>query len=65
MAYKWTFMVYMAGDNGKIFDDGMQLMDNLVGFGWNDIKEGIRTSLLSLLRMTFEHFIHQRKSFLV
>ncbi len=38
MTRKWTFMVYMAGDNGKIFDDGMQLMDNLLGYGWNDIK---------------------------
>jgi hypothetical protein len=32
-------MVYMAGDNGRIFDDGVQLLDNLVGYGWNDIKE--------------------------
>jgi hypothetical protein len=39
MAYEWTFMVYMAGDNGRIFKDGMQLMDNLEGCGWTDIKE--------------------------
>jgi hypothetical protein len=36
---KWTFMVYMAGDNGKVFDDGMRLMKNLEGYGWYDIKE--------------------------
>lgn len=39
MTRKWTFMVYMAGDNGRIFKDGMQLMDNLEGYGWVDIKE--------------------------
>ncbi|MBD3309504.1 hypothetical protein GF348_24205 [candidate division KSB3 bacterium] len=39
MRHEWTFMVYMAGDNGRIFKDGMQLMDNLEGYGWIDIKE--------------------------
>jgi len=32
-------MVYMAGDNGRVFKDGMQLMHNLEGYGWGDIKE--------------------------
>ncbi|MBN1877885.1 MAG: hypothetical protein JXA33_26930 [Anaerolineae bacterium] len=39
MTRKWTFMVYMAGDNGRVFKDGMQLMHNLEGYGWGDIKE--------------------------
>ena len=39
MERKWTFMVYMAGDNGKVFDDGMQLMDDLTAFGWQDLHE--------------------------
>jgi hypothetical protein len=38
MTRKWTFMVYMAGDNGKVFEDGTQLMDNLVGCGWDNIR---------------------------
>lgn len=39
---KWTFMVYMAGDNGKIFDDGddgKRLFHDLQQYGWNDIAE--------------------------
>lgn len=36
---KWTFMVYMAGDNGKIFDDGGRLMGNLEAAGWHDLAE--------------------------
>ncbi len=39
MTRKWTFMVYMAGDNGRIFDDGGQLMVDLQKFGWSDIAE--------------------------
>jgi hypothetical protein len=39
MTYKWTFMVYMAGDNGKFFNDGNQLMADLQQAGWSDIKE--------------------------
>jgi hypothetical protein len=39
MTREWTFMVYMAGDNGRIFEDGWQLMDNLEGYGWGDIRE--------------------------
>lgn len=39
MTRQWTFMVYMAGDNGKVFDDNMQLMDNLVGYGWQNIAD--------------------------
>ncbi len=39
MTRKWTFMVYMAGDNGRVLKDGMQLMDNLESYGWGDIKE--------------------------
>lgn len=35
----WTFMVYMAGDNGKIFDDNMQLMCDLQAYGWRDLAE--------------------------
>ncbi|MCA9994160.1 MAG: hypothetical protein KDE56_00350 [Anaerolineales bacterium] len=37
--HKWTFMVYMAGDNGRIFDDGMRLMADLQAYGWRDLKE--------------------------
>ncbi len=37
MAYKWTFMVYMAGDNGKVFDDRNSLMCDLQKEGWRDI----------------------------
>ena len=36
---KWTFMVYMAGDNGKIFDDGGQLMCDLKTFGWSNLAD--------------------------
>jgi hypothetical protein len=32
-------MVYMAGDNGRIFEDGSQLMGNLESYGWGDIHE--------------------------
>jgi hypothetical protein len=32
-------MVYMAGDNGKIFDDGGQLMGNLQTFGWRNLAD--------------------------
>jgi hypothetical protein len=39
MLRKWTFMVYMAGDNGRIFKDGTQLMDNLESYGWADIRD--------------------------
>lgn len=39
MTRKWTFMVYIAGDSGRIFEDGTQLMDNLEGCGWGDIRE--------------------------
>ena len=37
--HKWAFMVYMAGDNGRIFEDGLQLMDNLEGYGWYNISQ--------------------------
>ena len=36
---KWTFMVYMAGDNGKIFDDGRRLMADLQNFGWMNMAD--------------------------
>jgi len=36
---KWTFMVYMAGDNGKIFDDGQQLMADLQSYGWMNMAD--------------------------
>ncbi|WHZ29343.1 MAG: hypothetical protein OJF51_004145 [Nitrospira sp.] len=36
---KWTLMVYMAGDNGKIFDDGRQLMYDLQAFGWRNLAD--------------------------
>ena len=39
MTRKWTFMVYMAGDNGKMFDDGKRLMADLQKYGWRDIAE--------------------------
>lgn len=35
----WTFMVYMAGDNGKMFDDNRQLMHDLQAYGWRDLAE--------------------------
>jgi hypothetical protein len=35
----WTMMVYMAGDNGKIFDDGGQLMCDLQAFGWRNLAD--------------------------
>jgi hypothetical protein len=35
----WTMMVYMAGDNGKIFDDGGQLMCDLQTFGWSNLAD--------------------------
>lgn len=38
MTRKWTFMVYMAGDNGKFFE-GEQLMADLQQYGWGDIRE--------------------------
>jgi hypothetical protein len=36
---KWTFMVYMAGDNGKTFDDGGRLFANLQENGWMNIAD--------------------------
>jgi len=39
MIHKWTVMVYMAGDNGKMFDDGKRLMADLQKYGWRDIAE--------------------------
>jgi hypothetical protein len=35
----WTFMVYMAGDNGKIFDGNKRLMHDLQAYGWRDLVE--------------------------
>jgi hypothetical protein len=35
----WTFMVYMAGDNGKVFDDGGRLMCDLQAFGWRNLAD--------------------------
>lgn len=35
----WTMMVYMAGDNGKIFDDGGQIMCDLQSFGWRNLAD--------------------------
>jgi hypothetical protein len=32
-------MVYMAGDNGKVFGDDGRLMADLQAFGWSDIAE--------------------------
>jgi hypothetical protein len=39
MTRKWTFMVYMAGDNGKLFSDAGQLMPDLQQAGWDDLAE--------------------------
>jgi Clostripain family len=39
---RWTLMVYMAGDNGKVFDQlqgGKTLMAPMEDQGWNDIEE--------------------------
>lgn len=36
---KWTIMVYMAGDNGKVFHDGKSLMADLQAAGWSDLAE--------------------------
>ena len=38
MTHKWTFMVYMAGDNGAIFE-GAPLFDDLQAAGWHNIVE--------------------------
>ena len=38
MSYSWTFMVYMAGDNGKIFD-GKRLWYDLQQYGWANLAE--------------------------
>jgi hypothetical protein len=38
----WTLMVYMAGDNGKVFDQlqgGKTLMAPMEDQGWKDIEE--------------------------
>jgi hypothetical protein len=39
-------MIYMAGDNGRIFDDNTRLMAPLQLYGWQDITEmaGVETS---------------------
>lgn len=44
--HKWTIMIYMAGDNGRIFDNDTRLMAPLQLYGWQDITEmaQIRTS---------------------
>src|SRR5215208_672803 len=39
MTRKWTFMVYMAGDNGKFFSHEGQLMPDLQQAGWDDLAE--------------------------
>jgi hypothetical protein len=39
MTHKWTLMVYMAGDNGKMFDDGEQLFADLQKYGWRDLED--------------------------
>jgi hypothetical protein len=39
MSRQWTFMVYMAGDNGRVFPDGRQLMADLQAYGWNDLQK--------------------------
>jgi len=36
--YKWTFMVYMAGDNGKVIE-GIELMAPMDQAGYRDIEE--------------------------
>jgi Clostripain family len=38
MTRAWTFMVYMAGDNGAVFD-GRQLFADLQAAGWRNIAE--------------------------
>jgi hypothetical protein len=48
---KWTFMVYMAGDNGKVFNDGGQLMCDLQAFGWRNLAD--MTSVGSTDQVTF------------
>ena len=46
MTHKWTIMIYMAGDNGRIFDDDKRLMPPLQLQGWQDLAEmaGVKTS---------------------
>ena len=39
MTRKWTFLVYMAGDNGRIFDDGGRLFADLQSYGWEDLRK--------------------------
>lgn len=39
MPSKWLFMVYMAGDNGKLFPDGQRFFADLSGEGWSDLAE--------------------------
>ena len=38
----WTLMIYMAGDNGKVFDTKygkLKLMDPMTAAGYNDLTE--------------------------
>lgn len=53
--YDWTFMVYMAGDNGKVFADGRRLMANLVGYGWDNIREMSRAGSTSQVAITAQY----------
>jgi hypothetical protein len=39
MRRQWTFMVYMAGDNGKVFEDSSSLMADLQSFGWQNLAD--------------------------
>ena len=39
MKRKWTFMVYMTGNNGEIFSNGKHLKANLQQAGWSDITD--------------------------
>lgn len=39
MARAWTVLVYVAGNNGKVFPDGIRLMDDLSAYARGDLVE--------------------------
>lgn len=54
MIHNWTVMVYMAGDNGKVFDGG-QLMADLQQYGWQNIAEMSKAGATSRVAIVVQY----------
>jgi hypothetical protein len=62
MTYSWTFMVYMAGDNGATFE-GKTLFDDLQGAGWNNIAEMSQVGSTSKVAIVVQYDTLEQKRY--